>query len=73
MRVNERRYDDGVATTRAGRTPSDDEPNVENAVFGIVEETPGTIKSVSWYLVESEGKRQRNVNLLVFGLNDDRH
>ena len=71
VRVNERRYDDGVATTRAGRTPSDDEPNVENAVFGIVEETPGTIKSVSWYLVESEGKRQRNVNLLVFGLNDD--
>jgi len=71
VRITERRYDDGVATTRAGRTPSDDEPNVENAVFGIVEETPGTIKSVSWYLVESEGKRQRNVNLLVFGLNDD--
>ena len=71
VRINERRYDDGVATTRAGRTPSEEEPVVDKAVFGIVEETPGTIKSVSWYLVETEGKTSRNVNLLVFRRNAD--
>ena len=64
VRVVERRYDDGVPTTRAGSTP--DGGNADKAVFGIIEENPGTLKSVSWYLVETEGKTHRTVNLHVF-------
>lgn len=71
VRITERRYDDGVATTRAGGTPSADVPIVETAVFGIVEDNPGTIKSVSWYLVDTEGNKSRKVNLYVFNLNAD--
>lgn len=69
VRIAERRYDDGVATTRAGSTPSGGP--ADKAVFGIIEENPGTLKAVSWYLVETEGKTSRSVNLYVFERNAD--
>ena len=69
VRIAERRYDDGVATTRAGSTPSGGP--ADKAVFGIIEENPGTLKTVSWYLVETEGKTSRSVNLYVFERNAD--
>ena len=71
VRVNERRYDDGVATTRAGGAATAEGQKLDKAVFGIIEENAGSIKQVSWYLVETEGKTERTVNLFVFNLDSD--
>lgn len=68
VRWLEKRFDDGVVSRGCGYSP--DSP-IERSAFGIVIDEPGIVKNVSWYLVGSDGQRERKVNLYIFYMGDD--
>lgn len=68
VRWLEKRFDDGVVTWRCGYSP---DSSIERSAFGIVIDEPGIVKTISWYLVGTDGQRDRTVNLYIFYMGED--